>query len=245
MSIRTVLARAGGAMLLVALSLALAPGKASALPVPGGTLIWGGGDVNVGFVRSDAAYRSYLALYRPGALSAPVTANIFNSDAGVQPPALFTAPTLEAWGFAPGDELVFAIDVDQRIDGSIDHTYFMGAAARNADGVIHAETVTLGPGQAQIAFEDIWGGGDLDFDDHVFVLTQLEPIPLESAQAPSPAALLLLGASLVVVGTLYARNTRALDPEGAVTASSAASPALLPAEPAAEAPALTGVRAGA
>ena len=69
-----------------------------------------------------------------------------------------------------GDELVFYIFV--RNTG---HTYYTGPGDRNPDGIVHAAVTNLGQvgtspeGQPitrfHIGFEDIFGGGDRDYDD--------------------------------------------------------------------------------
>lgn len=62
--------------------------------------------------------------------------------------------------FAAGTELVFAITV--RNSG---YTYYTGPSSRNPDGVVHAAVTDLGDGNWHIGFEDMWGGGDADYDD--------------------------------------------------------------------------------
>ena len=90
----------------------------------------------------------------------------------------------ELSAFVPGDELVFAIEV--LFTGDI---FFMGPASRNPDNVVHATANALASGDVEIAFEDFFGGGDLDYDDARFAITS-------GASIPEPATGVLLGLGL-------------------------------------------------
>lgn len=67
--------------------------------------------------------------------------------------------------FVAGPELIFAIHV--RNTG---HTYYSGPGSRNPDGIVHAAVRDLGGGFWHIGFEDLYGGGDKDYDDINLVL---------------------------------------------------------------------------
>jgi hypothetical protein len=202
-------AAAGRAGVIAAVLLALmafAP-QAEAIVGNGGTISYlGSGDVTITFIESDAAFRSYLTLYTASDLVTALTptgtpcgfagcpsGSIFDSD---NTPVGATFVLSEAFlqaHFAAGDEMVFAIQVDENIDGAIDHTYYMGAAGRNADGIIHNDTQPGGPALAIVGFEDILGGGDLDFNDHVF---SFFPVGCLNC-IPNPAGLVLVGVGLL------------------------------------------------
>jgi hypothetical protein len=74
--------------------------------------------------------------------------------------------------------------------------FFTGPASRNPDRVIHAMGETWAgspsiPGAGiLIRFEDLFGGGDSDFNDYTFVVSNVTTAPV-----PEPATLLLLGVS--------------------------------------------------
>lgn len=72
--------------------------------------------------------------------------------------------------------------------------FYTGPAANNPDGLEHARIIENwnGTGRTFVGFEDIWGGGDLDYDDHrvSFSNTQASPVPV-------PAAAWLLGSGLL------------------------------------------------
>jgi hypothetical protein len=107
--------------------------------------------VTVTMVLSDTAYEDTLDLDAPAATAL--------MDAWSTPPgtALGVGP------FALGAELVFAIDVHD----TGDH-WQSGPASRNADAVTHVAVTYLGACAWEIGFEDLYGGGDLDFNDTVF-----------------------------------------------------------------------------
>jgi len=73
--------------------------------------------------------------------------------------------------------------------------YYTGPASRNPDGIAHAivdDQYALNT--TYVGFEDIFGGGDLDYDDLKFSFTNTR-----SETLPEPATLLLFGTGL---GTL-------------------------------------------
>jgi hypothetical protein len=65
--------------------------------------------------------------------------------------------------FPAGTELIFRLDVS-----STGYSYYTGAAERNPDSEIHARIDTLESGAHRFGFEDLYGGGDRDYDDCVF-----------------------------------------------------------------------------
>ncbi len=68
--------------------------------------------------------------------------------------------------FPAGRELVFGITILN--DGP---TFFMGPASRNPDGIAHADVTETGVRTFLVGFEDVFGGGDRDYDDNVFQFT--------------------------------------------------------------------------
>ena len=99
--------------------------------------------------------------------------------------------------FAAGTELVFGIHVQET-----GHTYYLGPGSRNPDGLIHGavDSSTLpaypfgwsSPGYIGVGFEDIFGGGDFDYDDLGFAFTNVRR---EVAPEPGILALFVLGAA--------------------------------------------------
>ena len=50
-------------------------------------------------------------------------------------------------------------------------TFFMGPASRNPDGITHAAVTETGVGTFLVGFEDMFDGGDRDYDDNIFQFT--------------------------------------------------------------------------
>jgi len=150
------------------------------------------GDVTVYFAGSDAGYTSELGLLVDGVPTGITGLNNHTS-------ALGQAFNL---GFAPvGASLTFFINVL-----TTGETYFTDPA-RNPDAVNHAYAEpfaggTIGgsssvfPAGTYIGFEDIGGGGDLDYNDVQFIFQNVA-VPGPIAGAGLPALLGLAGAWFV------------------------------------------------
>lgn len=174
---------------------------AQATPILEQTLIATGGDVMVTFVSNGAGYTSELFL--DGALGDEIGA-LFNNWTT----ALGT--TVNLGSFEAGTELVFKLLVQQTGD-----VFFTGDASRNLDGLVHAVVQKL-TGQVLVGFEDILGGGDLDYNDLVFAFSNViaEDTPGErgggttgSVTVDEPATLLLLGTGLMMLVVAMKRQT--------------------------------------
>lgn len=100
--------------------------------------------------------------------------------------------------FNAGRELVFRLHVLNTGDD-----FLTGPASRNADGLVHA-IASLWPGNSAIpgsgvhlGFEDLRGGGDRDFNDFEFVVTNATLT--DTAPVPEPAGLLLVATGAVAL----------------------------------------------
>jgi len=109
--------------------------------------------------------------------------------------------TLDLGFFATGTPLDIVLHVTTTGD-----FFRTGPASGNPDGVAHANVVYdyLGEaGRTYVGFEDILGGGDLNYGDHTFSLTNVQ------AAVPEPAGWLLLIAGLGAIGARRRRKPAA------------------------------------
>ncbi|NHA67339.1 RHS repeat-associated core domain-containing protein [Phycicoccus flavus] len=116
-------------------------------PVLGGRLYSTGAPVTVEVLPASAGYTSTLHLYDP-----EVVRIATNRDVGTVVPV---GP------YQAGAELVFGIDV-------AGHQFRTGPGTRNPDGIEHAVVDFDTEGCALVGFEDLFGGGDRDYDDNRF-----------------------------------------------------------------------------
>ncbi len=137
-------------------TLACATGASAQVPASapglGDQLFATGGEITVEVVRSFAGYTSDLRLFNAEDTFVDVAVN---REAG----RIVTLPARPT-----GEELVFGIFVR-----NTNFTYKMGPGARNPDGIEHAIVTQTGEREFKVAFEDLPGGGDRNFEDNVFI----------------------------------------------------------------------------
>ena len=181
---------------VVGLALSL---PALALPsLFGGKIFYAGGDVKIDVLHSDTAYDEVLQLRS--------AVSILDIGHGSEVGSSFTLTQqqLADLGIGVGDELQFGLHVL-----NTNQNFLVGPGARNADGLDHA-TVREGRSNTYVAFEDLFGGGDRDYNDVVFRLSGVTtnftrptlPRPdarIGSASAPTGLALMLTGIGLLAL----------------------------------------------
>jgi len=157
-----------GAPIAVAAALVLAA-PAEAQAVIGGRLFATGGSVDIVVQPGTAAFTSRLFLQHPDGTRTNVA---LNTEVGKH---------VTVGPFPAGQELVFGISMPP------DHTFLIGPASRNPDGIAHAEVTETGARTFRVGFEDVFGGGDRDYDDNVFQFTgNLAPNRPPPAGDPTP-----------------------------------------------------------
>jgi len=96
--------------------------------------------------------------------------------------------------FVAGTELIFRIASD---DSSNVENWYTGPSERNNDGLAHAVITDLGNNTVQVEFEDLRDGGDFNYRDMVFSISNATLVPVPE---PETYALMLAGLALVAWG---------------------------------------------
>ncbi len=121
-------------------------------------------------------------------------------------------------GLTVGDSLIFGLQAlvlhynSDNIHYPNTNYFFSGDATNNQDnrgwndGQVHTKVLNLGNNRFLVGFEDIWGGGDRDFNDNVFLFEGVSvdiPVPPPTVVS-EPASVSLLG--LLLGGLLWRRR---------------------------------------
>ncbi|HEY0639430.1 MAG TPA: PKD domain-containing protein [Pseudonocardiaceae bacterium] len=167
------------ALLMVGGGLFAVPPAASATPLLGGQLYATGGEIEVEVLPATAGLTSQLYLLEPVEVFVAT-----NREVGRR---------VQLGRFEPGVELLFGI----RVDGN---EYRMGPAERNPDGIPHAAVDFTDEDTAVVGFEDLFGGGDRDYDDNVFRFSGgIASQPPDPQPEPEPDPVANAGADQSVV----------------------------------------------
>lgn len=116
-------------------------------------VVSGAGPVTATYINNGGSYTNELSLASPSSVHIATT---HQSPIGA---------TVELGSFSPGEELLLELYVH-----NTRNTYYSGPAARNPDGFPHVAMSYLGDCAWRVGFEDLWEGGDQDFDDVVITL---------------------------------------------------------------------------
>lgn len=177
----------------IALTLGLAAQSQAAIIYGGYITVANTGNVTATYLGHTAGYTNELYLYLP------VNSNgvIFNNH---------TTPvgtTFDLGTFTAGTELEFAIYVL-----NTGETFYSGPGIRNPDGLAHVKTddAIVAP-EIWVGFEDLLGGGDMDFDDVQFKFSNVASASeLPSVPEPTTVALLGLGLGSLAVASRRRKN---------------------------------------
>lgn len=149
-------------------------------PVTGGDIIASGGEVWLTFTGSDAGYDNLLFY-----VGTPST-TIFEGHVSA------AGAKYDLGWFASGTDLVFGLN------NQVGNTWYTGAASVNSDGVAHARLDGSVAGIVSVGFEDLNGGGDLDYNDLQFTVS--------NAHVPDNATTILLLGSASIGLAAFARR---------------------------------------
>ena len=151
-----------------------------------------GGDVMAYFAGTGASYNETLGLLIDG---------VDSGITGLQNHSVGVGASLDFGTIAAGKTLTFYIDVATTGD------FFYSDKSLNTDGVNHVYSTSFSgsgslPAGTYVAFEDLNGGGDLNYFDETFVFTNVGTTPA----VPEPANLALLMSGLGLMGFVARRR---------------------------------------
>jgi hypothetical protein len=162
----------------------------------GGQLFYAGGDVTVDVVYHDTTFSEFLQLWTG-------TSAIDLADAGqTGTHVTLTQQQLADMGIKEGDELMFGIHV-----ANANRDYLLGPGSRNSDGIDHAY-IRSGGTNIYAGFEDLYGGGDRDYNDTVlrFSGVRTNSPNASPTSAPEPASIFILISGVGLLGLAYRRR---------------------------------------
>ena len=205
-NITALMKRLSGVTIALCLLFAMQPAQANLIlddsllgtEILGGSLFVAedGKEVTATFLGSDAGYFNTLYLSSPRVSVDPLFIfdrdGIFDQD-GERIYHEDGEPTTISLGsaFGAGDELIFSLYVK-----NTGNTFYTGDSSRNPDNLAHASAITSlvdGLYVTEVGFEDLYGGGDLDYNDFMFSLTNVVDPP---ELVPEPSILMLLSGVL-------------------------------------------------
>jgi hypothetical protein len=178
---------------LAALALgAIAPRQATAQSALPGTSLYATGDeIWVRFVSYDAAYTNDLYFFAYVGQSTTTAQYLFTNKTAVP-----GSEVQVLGGYTANQEITFGIYVYDQARGRY-YTYYSGAPSNNPDGVQHVQLWKIADGRygIRVGFEDLYGGGDKDYNDLIFEVSGVTHLV-----TPEPVTIVLLGSGLIGLG---------------------------------------------
>lgn len=146
------------------------------------------GEVILTFLSKTAAYSNDLFLQG--------NAEVILNNQTAKPGTQFSLGSFQA-----GTELAFTMFVK-----TTGFAYYTGAANRNPDSFIHAAYDVTSSQSLNVGFEDIFNGGDRDYDDLVFSLSNVS-VGTSVVAVPEPETYAMFVAGLMLIGFMARRKT--------------------------------------
>ena len=169
-------------------AIAAQPATDNLMPSTGKLFAATTGEVILTFLSKEAGYSSDL--YLQGSTNA-----ILNNQTAL------AGSQYSLGSFQAGTELVFSMLVN-----NTGFTYFTGNANVNPDNFIHAIYDITSSQTLNISFEDLFNGGDRDYNDLIFSLKNVIIEPSISA-VPEPEIVSMLAVGLMLLGFSARRKT--------------------------------------
>lgn len=170
-------------LLLAALLGATLTAQADVAIVGGKIMVKDTGKVTATFLGSDAGYNDVV---------------FFENNTSTQLFSGHSTPvgtTIDLGTFAAGTVLNFRMHVD-----NTGNNFYMGPASVNFDNVFHAAVTQTSNSTAVVGFEDLQGGGDRDYNDIQFKVTNV------TAAVPEPETYAMMLSGLGLLGFLARRR---------------------------------------
>ena len=143
-------------------------------------------------------------LYQVGGNGPDNNDPLFSTNSSGLNPASMTGDTISLGTYNAGDVLNFRLLVHDT-----GNEFFSGTGTLNPDGLAHTLVEDLGNGITQVGWEDLLGGGDLDYNDLIFSFnnTTTEGNPEENPlSTPEPSTMILFGSGLLGLGAWRIRK---------------------------------------
>jgi hypothetical protein len=194
MTKKPTLPRAAFVLGVLILSLGVGLRQGSADPILGQRIYYEGGPVELKILQGDAYYTSEVYLFSGN--------SPYLIGSSLEVGKVVNLPNLANLGVNVGDEFVLGILVTNTGD-----KFVTGPASANPDNFAHAIADYFDTPTGDVAlfgFEDLWGGGDKDFND-VFVQAR-GGIGVVAPSIPEPLSLILLIVGLVGVFSVFRRK---------------------------------------
>lgn len=156
------------------------------------TLMASGGNVSVTFLSSDASYVSDLFVTGK-------SDKIFNNKSAT------LGQTFDLGNFAANTAITFSLSVN-----NTGYQFYSGLASTNPDNFVHAAIHSLGNNVVSIGFEDLFGGGDKDYNDVIFSVTNAVATNVASVPEPQTFAMLIAGLGALLVASRRRKASKTL-----------------------------------